>query len=57
MAVTAEYFRMQREYETKFGPQTVVVIQVGSFYEIYEYDPKKIRVQPLMILTSDTLEI
>lgn len=35
-----EYFDLQREYEAKFGPKTVVFMQVGSFYEIYEYDPK-----------------
>lgn len=39
MAVIAEYFKLQEEYERKFGKRTVVVIMIGSFYEIYEYDP------------------
>ena len=37
--VTDEYFDYQTRYEQKFGPFTVVLYQVGSFYEIYTYSP------------------
>lgn len=39
MSLTIEYFRIQKKSEVKYGGRTVVLIQVGSFYEIYEYDP------------------
>jgi len=31
-----DYFSLQASYEKKFGEKTVVMYQVGSFYEIYE---------------------
>jgi len=33
------YFRLQEKYADKFGPQTLVLIQIGTFYEFYHYDP------------------
>lgn len=39
MGITNEYFSHQLNYEKKYGDKTVVVMQVGSFYEIYEYQP------------------
>lgn len=36
------YFQLQKEYEMKYGPKTVVLCQVGSFYEAYEYDPERV---------------
>ena len=33
-----EYFRSQLEYERKYGPKTVVLTEVGIFYEVYEID-------------------
>lgn len=39
MGVTDDYFKYQQEYEKKYGDRTVVLMQIGSFYEIYEYDP------------------
>ena len=30
-----EYFRLTNEYKTKYGPKTVVLLQVGAFFEIY----------------------
>jgi len=32
------YFELQREAEKKYGKNTVVFIEIGSFYEIYESD-------------------
>ena len=33
-----EYFELQEKYEKKYGEKTVILAQVGSFYEVYEYD-------------------
>lgn len=38
MGVTREYFGLQEEYQKKYGNRAVVLMQIGSFYEIYEYD-------------------
>jgi DNA mismatch repair protein MutS len=35
------YLKLQEEYSEKYGDRTVVLMQVGSFYETYEYDPSK----------------
>jgi DNA mismatch repair protein MutS len=39
MATISEYFEYQKLYQEKYGHRTVVLIQIGSFYEIYEYNP------------------
>lgn len=35
-----EYFNIQRQHEALYGSRTVVLMQIGKFYEIYEYDPE-----------------
>lgn len=30
-----EYFRLTREYKTKYGSKTIVLMQVGAFFEVY----------------------
>ena len=37
MAVIREYFNLQAHFAEKYGEQTVVLMQIGSFYEVYEY--------------------
>ena len=39
MSFIAEYFTKQRECIEKYGERTVLIIQKGIFYEIYEYNP------------------
>lgn len=39
MGLTYEYFKIQKYFQKKYGDNTVVLMQVGSFYEIYGYDP------------------
>lgn len=34
-----EYLNQQKKYEQQYGERTVVLMQIGSFYEIYGYDP------------------
>lgn len=38
MGITRDYFAIQKHFEQKYGENTIVIIQIGSFYEIYEYD-------------------
>lgn len=38
MALIKEYFKLQEEYEKKYGERTVIVMQVGGFYEVYSYN-------------------
>ena len=35
MALIRQYYKYCEEYEEKYGDKTVVLIQVGSFYEVY----------------------
>ena len=39
MSITRDYFAIQKYFEEKYGPNTIVCIQIGKFYEAYEYDP------------------
>jgi DNA mismatch repair protein MutS len=35
VSTSQEYFNLSREYEEKYGKNTVVLMQVGSFFEVY----------------------
>jgi DNA mismatch repair protein MutS len=39
MGLIDDYFKIQHEYEQKYGDKTVILYQKGSFYNIFEYDP------------------
>lgn len=39
MGIVTDYLVLQKRHEEQYGERTVVLIQVGSFYEIYGYDP------------------
>lgn len=34
-SLTNEYFRLSLDYQTKYGPKTIVLMQVGAFFEMY----------------------
>lgn len=34
-----KYFELQEKFERKYGERTIVWIQIGDFYEMFEYDP------------------
>jgi DNA mismatch repair protein MutS len=38
MSVVKEYFKIQRQAETEFGPNAVVLMEIGSFLECYGTD-------------------
>src|SRR3990172_6241118 len=33
-----EYFKTQQQYEKKYGKQTIVIFEIGGFYEIFQND-------------------
>ena len=35
MSLIAQYYKYCEEYKTKYGEKTIVLIQVGSFFEVY----------------------
>lgn len=37
--IITEYLQLQKAQEELYGERTIVLMQVGSFYEIWEYDP------------------
>jgi DNA mismatch repair protein MutS len=34
--LTQTYFKLQKYYETKYGKNTLVLIEIGTFFEVYE---------------------
>lgn len=39
MSLIIEYLALQEQYEAQYGERTLVIMEVGSFYETWEYDP------------------
>jgi len=35
------YLKQQEEFSEKYGEKTIVLMQIGNFYETYEYNPDK----------------
>jgi DNA mismatch repair protein MutS len=52
MSVVEEYFKIIEYYRQKYGDRTVLLMQIGTFYEIYA-----INDDPLCELLSDLLNI
>jgi len=44
MSIYDEYYEAQRELEEKYGERSIVLMQVGSFYEVYGVDMPKIKI-------------
>ena len=42
--VTEIYFELQKLYEEKYGPNTVVLMEIGSFFEIYEVNNESLKI-------------
>ena len=41
MSLIKEYFELTNRYQTDYGPSTILLMQVGSFFEVYGYLDKK----------------
>jgi len=39
MGLITDYLALQRKYEEQYGERTVILTEVGTFYEIYSFDP------------------
>ncbi len=39
MALIMEYLDLQEKYTELYGDRALVLMQMGIFYELYEYDP------------------
>ena len=37
------YFELQAACEAKYGPDTLVIIEVGSFFEVYEVNNAEMK--------------
>ncbi|WP_456382315.1 MutS-related protein [Hydrogenimonas sp.] len=42
--LTDIYFELQRIFEEKYGPDTVVLMEVGTFFEVYEVNNDELRI-------------
>lgn len=38
------YFDLQRACEAKYGPDTLVIIEIGTFFEVYEVNNEKMKI-------------
>ena len=48
--VLEEYFRLTKLYQEKYGPKTLLLYQIGKFFEVYGYkDPKYESIQGSLI--------
>ncbi len=41
--LTEIYFDLQKHYEAKYGENTVVLMEVGTFFEVYEVDNEALK--------------
>jgi len=42
--LTETYFELQRYFEQKYGNDSVVIMEIGSFFEVYEVDNDDIKI-------------
>ena len=41
MALIKEYFELTKRYQDEYGENTILLMQVGSFFEVYAKNNKK----------------
>ena len=42
--LTEIYFELQKEFEKKYGENVVVLMEIGSFFEVYEVNNEELRI-------------
>lgn len=52
MSLVSEYFNYCEEYSKKYGEKTIVLIQVGSFYETYSVKNNKENIGHAVVLSQ-----
>ena len=58
MSLIDEYFDYQDRFEQKYGENTIVLMEVGSFFEIYgtdDIDTNKGRIREICEVTALTM--
>ena len=51
MALIKEYFELTKKYQYEYGKRTLVLMQVGAFFEVYGLKDKNTE-----IITSSQIE-
>ena len=41
MALIKEYFELTKKFQDEYGENTILLMQVGSFFEVYAKNNKK----------------
>ena len=44
MTITDDYFNIQEKYQNEYGEDTILLMQVGHFFECYAIDNEKEKV-------------
>ena len=60
MSLIDEYFEYQDKFESKYGINTIVLMEVGSFFEIYGTDDEELnkgRIREICEITALTLSL
>ncbi len=52
MSLIQEYIDTQNSYQKKYGDKTIVLMEVGSFFEIYGIDEKKGKIHEIVDITN-----
>ena len=47
-----DYFDYQTRYEKKYGKNTIILMEVGSFFELYGVDNEKEKIGDLQKITE-----
>ena len=55
-SITDFYLSLQQKYTKLYGKKTIVLMEVGSFYEMYGVDNEKEKITPIKEV-SQTLNI
>ena len=42
--LTEIYFELQKHFETKYGKDTIILIEIGSFFELYEVNNDELKI-------------
>lgn len=50
--VTEMYFNLQKYFEEKYGSDTIVVMEMGSFFEVYEIDNDEMQIGKAKIVSE-----
>jgi DNA mismatch repair protein MutS len=44
LLLTDAYFQLQETFEKKYGTDTIVFMEIGAFFEVYEVDNDELQI-------------